>query len=225
MCGPALVPALVAAGLSAGGNIVNGMESSATQANQIRARNAATEAELARNKGYQATATGQFDPLLAKFSPGAQSDALVSGQQGVAQAFNANLPTNFGSVGTGHGPAIAGVDEQKRLADAFARSKANADTLANVTGYGKAMDENNRSIVDTGRNLDTTANFARQSAAVGTKEADAAYNNAFKTNSGFGDLLNLAGTLVGAARAPGSSLFAQPASRVVTGAPISLLPG
>ena len=201
--------ALGSAALGAGGSYLNGQEQAKNTAAQINARNSATEAELARQKAYEATSQGAFNKTLGTFAPNAQATALANNQANARDAFAANAPGNVGTIGTGFAPQGVGADANSMIARILSGGAARDAAQGNLTGYGDTMRNNAFALGSGGQALDTVSNFARQSANVGTKEAEAAYNNAARTPSGLGDLLSFGGTLLGSAAGRGWNPFAS----------------
>lgn len=215
MCDP--VSAGMAA-VSAAGSGLNAWESNRSQKKQTAARNAATMAELERQKGYQAKSSEVFDKSLGNFMPGAQETALTGAQGSVADAFRSNAPQTFGNVSSGMGPPRVAASENKTVAGAFDRGATRDTQLGNLTGWDQRAFDNNIKLNASGRDLDLNTDFAKTSAGVGALEQDAAYKNAFKPNSGFGDLLQFAGNVGSFHAGKGGSfgsLFKQPLSPAV----------
>lgn len=201
MCDPVTLGTLA---LSAAGAAVNGYEAHQNQVNTTNARNAATNAELARQKAYQATSAGAFNSAMGTFAPQSQATGLAGQQRTAADAFRNNAPTAamVGHIGTGSGPAITGTDESNRVASVFGANAAKDASLGALTGYTGQNLANNSNLTDLNQGLNTTANFAGQSANISQKEGAAAAGNAARTPSGLGDLLSFGGQLLGSGRLP-----------------------
>lgn len=204
MCNPALAIPLA---LGAAGAGVNAYETNQTQRAMTDARNRATLAELDRQRGYQQKSGQIFNDSLNNFTPEAQAKSLSDAQATTADAFTGNAPVSVGSVGSGNGPQIVKTAEDKAVADAFSRGSAKDAALAKLTGWDQRAFGNNINLNNSGRNLDLNSDFAKTSAAVNGLEQNAAYKNAFRPNSGFGDLLGFAGSVAGYNAGQGGGLF------------------
>lgn len=211
MCDPVSIGALA---LGAAGSAINGMESSNTANAMVGARNRATQQELGRQKAYGTESRGVFDTAMGGFTPEAQTNRLASSQTTAANNFASNAPTDVGTITTSTAPRVVGNSENRRVADAF---KAVGDRNAahgKLTGYDQTFFDNNADLLNTGRRIDTVGDFAKVSSGVNRAEQDAAYRNAYKPNSGIGDLLQLAGSVGGYYGGKGGGLpflnFGQP---------------
>lgn len=216
MCDPMTAAALAA---SAGGAVIAGNERADSLNAQVNARNAATQAELARSKVYGQESRGIFDKSVGNFTPEAQGAALSTGQQDAGKAFSANLPTNVGHITTANAPRVVGEAENTKVADTFTRLGSSAEKHGNLAGYDQQMFGNKVALADSGRHIDTIGDFAKTSAGVNQVEQRAAFNNATKPSSGIGELLQLGGQL-GAyyggrgGGLPTNSLFGSPSAFV-----------
>lgn len=182
------------------GSAVNGYESSQNAAAQINARNAATRAELQRQKGYGAQTQADFNKSLDIYAPGAQAQGLADSQGSVGDVLARNTPTNVGSITTAGAPRVVADSESSRLADVFKTAADRNANLANLKGYDQQMFGNKVALNQNARDIDMTGDFAKVSSGVSGIEQRAAANNAAKPLSGIGSLLQFAGT-VGANRA------------------------
>lgn len=192
MCDPISIGSVALGAIGAG---VNAYESNQTQHSMINARNAATMAELDRQRGYQAKSQKLFDESLNNFTPETQAKSLTDAQGASTAGYQANAPISAGSVSTGSGPKVVKTAEDKAVADAFARGSAKDAALGKLQGWDQRAFNNNVNLNDSGRNLDLNTDFAKTSAAVGGLEQDAAYRNAYRPNSGIGDILGFAGSV------------------------------
>jgi hypothetical protein len=111
------------------------------------------------------------------------------------------------------GPAVVKNRENQTVASAFDAGAGRDAALGKLTGWDQRAFDNNIKLNASGRDLDLNTDFARTSAGVGALEQDANYRNAFRPNSGIGDILQFAGN-VGAFQAGKGggfgSLFKQP---------------
>lgn len=193
MClGPELALAL---GATVGGSVINGFESNRTQQDMIDARNAATRQELERQRAFQQQSAADFRDTKNNFKPERQSQKLEEKRVETAQRYQDNAPADFGSIASGSGPQVVQTAEKKSVADAFGRANQQNAALGKLKSWDQRAFDNNLALNQGGRNLDITSDLARTSAAVNRVEQDAAYRNAYKPNSGIGDLLKFAGSV------------------------------
>lgn len=194
MCDPISLGSLA---VGAAGQAVSGYENSQSQAAQINARNAATQAELARSKQYGAQSRAGFDKSVDIYSPGNQATNLAGAQSTIGDTLTGNAPTaaDVGTITTSTAPRVVGDSENHRLADVFTRSASKDANLAGLKGYDQAMFNNNVGLNSNARDIDTIGDFAKTSAGVNQIEQRAAVNNAKKPASGLGSLLSFVGTV------------------------------
>jgi len=193
MCDPVSIGAIA---LSAAGAGVNAYETNKNQSSMIEARNAATQAELGRQKGYQAKSNEIFGKSVDGFAPATQSANLANNQQTVASAFQGNAPTaqSVGSISSGTAPSVVKTAEATKVGDILNLGKASNTARGNLFGYSQNQFNNKLNLNDTNRNLDLNTDLSKTSAGVGKLEQDANYKNAFRPNSGVGDIMQLAGS-------------------------------
>lgn len=199
-------------GLGALGGLYNGYQQYQNQKNAIAARNAAAQAELARQHKYQADASKVFDTTMAGFQPGAQAQALTDAQAGTNKVLTGNDPLNLGGIGTravdaapggaAANPVVANAAAHK-VADVFARGTARDNALADLTGWNQRQFDNGLNLAGSGRNLSVISDLSKVSAGVGNMEEQAAYANAQRTPNALGDLLMFAGKVGGYGGAKG----------------------
>lgn len=212
MCNPL---ALGSAAVAGTGALINASETNATRQRMTGARNAATRAEMDRQRVFQDKSGKMFDESLNNFSPEQQAAALIGDQATATSGYSANAPIAVGSVSSGNGPAVVKTAEDKSIADAFARGSAKDAALGKLAGWDQRAFGNNIKLNTSGRELDLNTDFAKTSAGVNRLEQDAAYNNAFRPNSGIGDILGFAGSVgahYGGKGGSFGSLFKAPAA-------------
>jgi hypothetical protein len=199
MCIPGIDPVTIGLALatSAAGAAINGYEQNKTQNSMISAKNAATMAELQRQKQFQADANAIFDSTKGGFEPEAQAKTLQTGQDTSTQAFAGNTPTaeQVGSISTANAPKVVQDASANSTANVFKRAADRNTAAGNLQGYTQNFLDNNISLNRGGQKLGTVSDLARTSSAVGGLEQNAAYRNAFKPNSGIGDLFTAAGQI------------------------------
>lgn len=207
MCDPVTIGA---AAVGAAGSMISASEANSNQSRMINARNAATQAELQRQREFQAKSSGEFNKSLEAFNPQAQADQLAQAQTSAATALTNNAPTaaNVGSITTASAPRVVAEGEASKIADVFAKTAQSSQARGKLAGWDQRAFNNNVGLNDRGRNLDMTSDFAKTSSAVSGIEQKAAYNNAYKPPSGIGDLLQFAGQVGGYKAGQGWSPFA-----------------
>lgn len=194
MCDPLTGLAL---GASAAGGLISGNEANANAKRQQDARNAATMAELERQKKYGEQSRGQFDQSMNLYAPGAQDASLAKSQSDVGSILAGNAPTaeSVGSITTANAPKVVGATEGQKLGDVFSRIAQNNQNLGALKGYDQNTLANKIALNSTGRNIDVTGDLSKTSAGVNKLEQQAAYTNAYKPPSGIGELLSFGGNL------------------------------
>lgn len=196
MCDPVSIGlALAGAAASTGGQLIKGHEAADNNRRQIEARNAATNAELARQKGFQDQSGGIFDGILGKFAPGAQATGLTGNQAAATTAITGNQPLNVGSILTKGAAPQAAAAEGKTVADAFNLNNARGTALGNLTGYTQQGLGDTLNLADSGRNLGVVSNLSNASASLTPLDREVASNNAYRPPSGLGDILGFVGNV------------------------------
>ncbi len=194
MCDPITIGAMA---LAAGGSAINGIEQHNTQNSMIEARNAATRAELERQRKMQAQAGQIFNDTQKSFEPESQAKALTDQQTAVTDNFQGGTPTatDIGSISSAGAPRVVKEAADKKVGDVFNRASKLNTSLGTLRGYDQNFFNNNVNLNDSARKLGTVSDLARTSAAVNGLEQNAAYRNAYKPNSGIGDILGFAGNI------------------------------
>lgn len=196
--------------VGAAGSALTGYEANKNQGDVIRARNAATEAELARQKVYGDKSRGVFDTTLSGFAPEAQTQQLADAQTRTGAAISSNAPTNVGTISTGNGPAVVGDRESSTLAKVFERNAGLDASLGKLKGYDANSLENGLRLSQSGRDIDMIGDFAKTSAGVNAVEQRAAENNTRRPPSMLGQLLQTAGQVGSFYGGKGTSIFSTP---------------
>lgn len=194
MCDPISIGSAAVSGI---GSLISGSEANANAKRQQEARNAATVAELERQKKYGAQTRGEFDNSMSLYAPGAQDASLAKSQGDVGSLLTGNAPTAdmVGGITTANAPKVVGATENSKLGDVFAGIARNNQNLGALKGYDQNTLSNKIALNNNGRNIDVYGDFSKTSAGVNKLEQNAAYNNAAKPSSGIGELLSFGGNL------------------------------
>lgn len=191
---------LLAAGLSAAGSYVNARETNANVKRGNSAREASLRQELDRQKVFQDQAGQEFSTANDRFSPEARQnnlgDIIAKRQDALNGAVQTEQPQGYAAV-PDSAPKVVKTDLAKRLAEAVGRSRQQAGALAKLGATSDLFDADAIGLHNADAKIGTIGNFASNSANVNQAEQGAAYQNAQKAPSGFGDLLGLAGMGLG----------------------------
>lgn len=215
MCDPVTL-AIGSAAISGLGSVVNGYEQNQTQNAMIEARNRATQQELARQRQFQQESAQQFQNTMDKFQPEQQAKDLTTQQQTATQNFDAATPKSNVTADafvSPNAPKVVQDAANKSVGDVFSRAGGLNTALGGLAGYGQTFFNNNLNLNSSARKLATTSDLARTSAAVNGLEQNAAYRNAYRPNSGIGDVLQFAGNV--GAYGSGRGYF-NPATKTVS---------
>lgn len=194
MCDPVSALAIGAQGV---GSLISGNEANANARSQQDARNAATQAELARSKVYGEKSRGEFDKSMDLYAPGAQEASRAAATSDIGDVLTGNAPTAdmVGTLTTASAPRVVAEAEKATLGDVFTRNATNNSNMAALKGYDQNAFNTNLDVNQQGRGIDQVGDFARVSAGVNQGEQRAAVTNAKKSSSGIGELLSFAGSL------------------------------
>src|SRR6185312_11734695 len=99
------------------------------------------------------------------------------------------------SITTTGAPRVVGDSENNRLAGVFQTAADRNTNLANLKGYDQQQFGNKIALNSNARDIDMTGDFAKVSSGVSGIEGRAAANNATRSLSGLGSLLQFAGTV------------------------------
>lgn len=210
MCDPLTIASTAA---SVGGSLIQGNEAANNAAAVINARNAATQAEMKRQKGYGDQTRALFDTSVGNFSPENQTAQLESSQNNARDLIGGNAPTatQVGSISSGNAPAVVGTRENTKLGSVFARNAMLDNALGTLKGYDENNLTNKLNLNQSGRDIDMIGDFAKTSAGVNQLEQRAAANNASKRPSPLGSILQTAGNIgsfyAGKGGLPTTSIF------------------
>lgn len=180
------------------GTVVQAREQNANMKRAVNARNEAHEAEQIRQRQFQEESGNQFDSAVNRFAPGEQQRQMgeVRGQR--TEALTSAIPeTAAGGAGVslqGSAPKVVGGEIARAMQSANAASRGNAQRLGALGAYGDGIFNDRMALNRTGQNIGTIGNFSGRSAGLLPFEANVAAANSQKPSSGFGEMLQLAGT-------------------------------
>lgn len=190
-----LIPGIIGAGASAIGSMMQGREDAANQEAIIRAQNKVTKRELRRQNRYNRNAADVFTNAVDIFSPERVENRMAKADRQTTGQVTDNLPTDFGSIGTGLAPAALGADEAAFVGKAADENARHADTLGQLLSHDQYLFNNDRALAKTGHKLGRISDFARGSANVANIERAVAGGNVQPQQSIWGPILQAGGTI------------------------------
>jgi hypothetical protein len=220
MCEPVT---LAGAALSAAGTLYNAREQAQNQARAVNAANAATMAELERQRGFQQQADESFAQTLGMTNSQATAEQRQRGEQNRNELAARIAPNvDFTEALPQSTPQVVRSAATTASANQAAESEARARNLAALQAYG---DGSFGQMLNIGRGANQMRDI--NAASVGSAnllplERQAAARNAQKAPSMFGDVLGLAGQGLSLAGFTGYSPFGSSAA---AGRPSSLRMG
>ena len=190
-------------GLSMLGSGMQAGQNAKSNARQAAARNAVLQSQNAKLDQFAANNRGDFNSTMATYDPAAltaerngqaasrsaASDAAIN----AAAADSAAMPTGFSS---GQGGTFAAGDLAKRMSDRIALARDAGRSEAGLKAYDDNLQSSGLRSTQLGRNIDTTNNYARGTAALTPSLQDFAQFGAAKTPSMVPGLLSGAGSLL-----------------------------
>lgn len=204
MCDPVTIGSIAVSAIGAG---ISGAEQNKLQKQAVASRNAATEAELIRQRGFRDQAQPIFQSAVAKQGADQSLGDLVTAQTerqgamtGAVQdgAYQPAAPSN----------GVANEEVVRQVAKAAGEARDNAMRAGALGGWGDLQFGQGLGMQSVGRQMGTVSDFAGGSVRQLPGEQNAAYNNAMaKGTSGIGDILSLAGKGVGLANMAGFNPF------------------
>ncbi len=185
----------IGSGLTAGSQAKNGARQAAARNEVLRQQNAKLDKFAADNRGDFNTTIGTYDPNAQTAQRGAleatragDSDAAVNAATGAALA----APTGFSESAS---PAVA-ADFKSRMADASTRALEHGRAGAKLQAYDDSQLKNDLGNKQLARNIDTTNNYARGTAALTAPLQDFAQFQAYRPPSMLGGLVSGVGSLL-----------------------------
>lgn len=195
MCNPALAIAAVSAGLSIGGQVMQGQQQHANQAAAINAQNDATRQAIAKQDQYQKQSSAVLDNELTNYTPQAQADTLAGAQTAATNAVQQNTPTaaQFGSLTTDNAPKVIQNDSDTSIASRIGKAAGYAANAGNLSGYSGANSDLARGRKDAANQIGTIGGFSGVQAGLLPGAQAAAVQNAYKPPSPLGGLMSTLG--------------------------------
>lgn len=193
------LPLIASAVLSGAGTMMSAREQSKAQERDARARLAATEQEIEKQRKFQQEGADIFGTTLQRFTPEQQAQQQQAETEkrteGLIQNLEANAPS-FTAPISGSAPNIVGQSLAKAMTDAMDRSKGDATRLGKLLGSEGTMFGNSLGLTQGARGINTVNDFSGVSASLFPTRLDSARNAAFRQPSGFGDVLRAGGQMV-----------------------------
>ena len=192
MCEPTIIAGMA---LSAAGTMYNQNQQQKNMSRGITAKNAAAEAEMIRQEGFQDEASAAFKDSQGVHDKSKQDFELEQQKQQRGAKIEKALatPNEYAPV-KGSAPSVVKGEIARKINDAFKSGKKTASALGNMGAWGDQQFNNRVALSRHGGQIGEIANNARSSASLLPLEQQAAYQNAQKAPGMFGDLLKAAGT-------------------------------
>lgn len=201
MCDPVSIGVAVAStALSAGGAMLNQREEQKNQQRMMDAARGAAEAERIRQQGYQDQATPVFNQSLDANAKDKQLANLAADQAKRVEATKSNVSQSSEyNPPLASAPSVVNSEIGRKMAEALTKANTNATNKANLNAWGDLSLGNKLAFADSNNQLNTINNFSKGSLRLLPLEQKVAANNAWRPNSGFGDILSFGGKALGLA--------------------------
>jgi hypothetical protein len=196
----------VTLGVMAGGMALSGAGGAIQQRNNTKyannvaaARNVALTKSREKQKKFAEENATIFGGTLNKFDPAAQTQKLQEVQDSRADVTTQNIsaPDADAVPLSGSAPQVVKGAIAQRLLEAFNDSTSKARSLAKVSGYNDLTMSHGMDVTGGARNIETTNNFSRGTAALLPYEQDFAEAQVKRPNNFLPMLLQLGGNLAG----------------------------
>lgn len=201
MCtGAELIP-LIAAGASGIGSMITANEQQKNAERIAAARNNELQQMRQKNRALSDQATVEFQNRLDQQGAEQQTQKQEENTQQLGQAFDQaveNIPQTAPSI-DGSAPSVVQNDLTKQIGEAMARSKARGGKLAQMGGYNQTLFQNGVDTNQAGQQIGFISDQAQRNARMLPYYQDLAEVGANKPGSGIGALLQMGGSLAGAA--------------------------
>ncbi len=195
MCDP--VNLAISAGLGVASKVIGGNEANEAAKRDAAARNAVLAQTIAREKGYAADNTKQFEGNVANYAPGVQQGQLADAQA----ARTANMTGNITQTDPNSIPITADANPAvrseiaKRMLAVHDGAVSRAGLNGKVGGFGDTWLKNNLATSEADRNIGVTNNYAEGTKAILPAQQDAAAAAAYKPPSIWSTILGGASSL------------------------------
>lgn len=199
MCfGAELLLLAASAAASAGGKMMSNASAEANARAQADASNAVLDQFLARRKVDQEANTARLNAHLDTMTQPANTAAQEAAVAERGAAIDTAAPASTGAEDipiSGSTPSIVKSEIAKRIGDAFNVATENTKKAAKAASYGDVFGMNQRATESARRDIGVTNSLARDDAALLSNRTELARRAAYKTPSGFGDVLSGLGAL------------------------------
>jgi hypothetical protein len=191
--------------MALGGTLFQGVEQASNQKRMAKASNEATLDNLRRIRGHQDEASEVFDAALPAAGRGEHeaTRGRATESRTRAMADNASQPGSYSIPTSGSAPAVVQNEVARRSGQGREAAQRSGAARSRLSGYGDALAKTGIDLTRSRGQLGDISGAARGTAGLLPIEQSAAVNNANKGTSGFGQFLNLAGTVGGFANSAG----------------------
>jgi hypothetical protein len=202
MCGgPELALLAASVGASVGGGVLQQSEAQASAEAEAAARNRVLEQYMERQRNLQAQNQEQAAKARNEFEAPKQQQKQAANVEQREAAIDTNAqPADAGAIPlSGNAPSIVKSDIANRMLSAFNDATGEAKAKGKFAAYGDTWGQNDRSILQPGRMIDTFNNFSRANTSMLPLEQELVGYANRKPPSGLGGILQGLGSLGGMA--------------------------
>lgn len=204
MCDPVIGAGLA---LSAAGALANSREQASNAKRMSKASERAALREFDRQDDFQAEAGQVFDTTLDKFERPAQDQALADATAQRVRTTQDAVDAPAGTPAAGAAPTVVQGEIARKMVEAFQKARRGAGALGKLSARDDLEFDNRVALARSGGQLGDINSMSRGSASLLPYEQGVAANNAYRAPSGFGDMLQAAGSAAGMAGATGWNPF------------------
>ena len=186
--------------LSAAGGAIQRNEAQENAERMAEARNKRLNMTLAKNDALAEKSRDEFNQRQQNATKDkideSQEQKTEQRQDTLEQAITPAEDAVADVSLSGSAPTVVRSELAKKMADVMGESKANAQRLATLGGYGDTWLDQGFQDVDAGRGINTNANFAQGNMSILPYQQDIAEQRAYKPISPLGGLLQGFGSAV-----------------------------
>lgn len=206
----------VAAATAGLGGYLSGKDKQKAAQREADARNFSLAQGVQKQNEYAGANRNDFNGGMTAFSPEAQATGLATAQDARTAGNVGNMTQDTGAgaaVPESSSPAVRG-EIAKRMLKTFQQSTDQAKAAGKLGGYGDQQLSNSLGVAQTGRDINTRNSQASLDASLIAPKADLAATASYRHPSPWGNILQLAGNMMGAYRgspgAPGGNYGGSP---------------